>query len=108
MISLLSGPDYEMLGSLEIRASDWQRIERMGLMRFLVMFCRASLGARIGALIILGSIACNGIFKIDGAAWLTLALGAFAIGCALVYSLRAWFRMKQRFGSLKGARSHVE
>jgi hypothetical protein len=43
MISILHEKDYELLGDVEIRCEDWQRIRKLGAVRFATQYCRATI-----------------------------------------------------------------
>jgi hypothetical protein len=98
MISLLHEKDYEMLGGIEIREDDWQRIRRMGLVRFMITCSAASYGGRIATFLLLSAFTqIHGFWKLDPAAWFLITIGILYAGASLLHALRAWYRMEQRF-----------
>jgi hypothetical protein len=99
MISLLHEKDYEMLGNIEIRQPDWTRISQMGMFRFVVKSCSASLGGQIGTFLLcsvgLGHI--DPLRRLGGGAWVALVYGVWCLGCSAIHAIRAWHRLEQRF-----------
>jgi hypothetical protein len=104
MISLLQEKEYELLGNLEIRQPDWIRIRQVGMFRFVVNFCSASLGGKIG-LFLLFSVVLDHIEplrRLGPAGWITLVYGLFYLGASAFHALRAWRRLEQRFNRASG------
>jgi hypothetical protein len=98
MLSLLHQADYERLGDIEVRKSDWERIRAGGFLRFIASCVLASYSGRVGALILMPLLGYEGINRISsGGLWL-IGLSFLALVGSISYGLHAWFRLKQRFG----------
>ena len=98
MISLLHNKDYEMLGNLEIRRADWEKLRQLGPVRFVMKCCVSSYSGRIGAILIISSIAgVHGLHLIERSAWFLIAYGTFGVLMNIQYAIRSWFRLDRRF-----------
>ncbi len=98
MISILHEKDYELLGDVEIRCEDWQRIRKLGAVRFATQYCRATLGVRLGGLLLLTTAASlHNLHEISTDLWIFLAYFLFALVAGLVHAARAWLRLERRF-----------
>jgi 4-hydroxybenzoate polyprenyltransferase len=98
MISLLHQKDYELLGNIEIREADWLRIRRTGLVRFIYLCCASSWGARISAgFLLTAGIRCFESHQVDTTAWFLLVFGVWGVAYSVIYSVRVWHRLEDRF-----------